>query len=138
MATYPHGSIELTCRALLEHPRRVKHSHIAVVFDAVLDGTGTSNGNPLLYCSFRYVKKKAGESTDAGLYVITVRVSPFFFFLSSRFVNASTKDCTLPIWNARTKSDTSRNRFLTNGRYNGSMYLIHQSGARSQSVATAI
>lgn len=82
MAT--HGSTELTCRALLEHPRRVRHSHIAIVFDAVLKSTGISNGS-LLFCSFRYVKKKAGESTDAGVYDITVRVSqsPFFFFHAS-------------------------------------------------------
>lgn len=80
MAAYPHGSTELTCRALLEHPRRVRHSHIAVVFDAVLKGTGIANGNPLLFCSFRYVKKKAGESTEAGVYDITVRVSHKLLF----------------------------------------------------------
>lgn len=86
MAT--HGSTELTCRALLEHPRRVRHSHIAVVFDAVLKGTALSNGS-LLFCSFRYVKKKADESTDAGVYDVTVRVSRplFFFFLRASRAN---------------------------------------------------
>lgn len=74
MASYPDGSTELTCRALLEHPRFDKHSRIAFIFDAVVKGPKIANGNSLLYCSFRYVKKEAGESFDAGIYDIVVRV----------------------------------------------------------------
>ena len=75
MASYPEGSTELTCRALLDHPRFDKHSRIAVIFDAIVKGRGIANGNPVLYCSFRYVKKEAGESIDGGIYDIVVRVS---------------------------------------------------------------
>lgn len=81
MASPPRGTIQLNCRALLEHPRRDRHSHIAVIFDAIIHGLRIANGSPILCGSFRYVKQEAGENVDTGIYDIVVRVR--FTFASS-------------------------------------------------------
>lgn len=87
MPSHLEGMTELTCRALLEHPRCDSHSHIAVIFDASLKGSGLGDGEPSLCCSFRYVKKEIGEYFETGIYDITVRVrsSPYSLYA----VNAS-------------------------------------------------
>ena len=74
MSSFAEGTTELTCRALLEHPRYDSHSQIAIIFDAILKSSGIANGN-LLRCSFRYVIKDAGECLEAGIYDVVVRVS---------------------------------------------------------------
>lgn len=75
MSSYVEGTVEMTCRVLLEHPRWAAHSHIAVIFDAILNGSRIANGDVLLCCSFRYVKKEAGEYYEPGIYDVAVRVS---------------------------------------------------------------
>ena len=75
MSSFPAGTTELTGRALLEHPRYDSHSQIAIIFDAILKSSGIANGNPLLCCSFRYVIKDVGETLEAGIYDVVVRVS---------------------------------------------------------------
>ena len=81
MASPPRGTIQLNCRALLEHPWRDRHSHIAVIFDVIIHGLRIANGSPILCGSFRYVKQEAGENVDTGIYDIVVRVR--FTFASS-------------------------------------------------------
>lgn len=80
MPSYSEGTTELTCHALLEHPRCDSHSHIAVIFDGILKGSAIANDEPVLCCSFRYVKKEKGEWLVPGVYDITVRVSAPFCF----------------------------------------------------------
>lgn len=75
MPSYPEGTAELTCRALLEHPHPDAHSDIALIFDAILRGSAIAEDEPLMCCSFRYVIKDINEHVDTGIYDISVKVS---------------------------------------------------------------
>lgn len=91
MPPYAEGSTVLTCRALLEHPRQDPHSLIAVIFDAILHGAAIANGDPIICCSFRYVRKTVHEHVNTGIYDITVIVSDYFFSLSSSSLHSSSR-----------------------------------------------
>ena len=82
MPSYPEGTAELTCRALLEHPRPDAHSNIALVFDAILRGSAIAEDEPLMCCSFCYVIKNVDERVDPSIYDITIKVSSFVLSLS--------------------------------------------------------
>lgn len=91
MPPYAEGSTVLTCRALLEHPRQDPHSLIAAIFDAILHGAAIANGDPIICCSFRYVRKTVHEHVNTGIYDITVIVSDYFFSLSSSSLHSSSR-----------------------------------------------